>query len=132
MAISNRISIDGKQYRVLAGDYSRAVEPPKTVRPGVLGNTIVSMGPGEATRPTRAVLHVPFEPSLPWGSLLDLEAAAQKMSVSYTDHITGDASKWGSGTFDITLLKLEVLHKGGAPMPDPGYNVLVEWVRINA
>lgn len=132
MAISNRISIDGKQYRVLAGGYARAVEPPKTVRSGVLGNTIVSMGPGEAIRPTRAVLFTPFEPSGADGSLADLEAAAQKMSVSYTDHITGDTTKWGSGTFAITITRAEIVQHGDAPMPSVGYSVAVEWIRINA
>ena len=130
MAIAGKITIDGKDYKVLAGGYERGIEPPKTVRTGVLGNTIVSVGPGQAGRPVRAVLRVPFEPVAPWGSLLDLEAAALAPSVSYTDHITGDATKWGSGTFDITILNARITHIQDAPRPEPGYTVLVEWTKV--
>jgi hypothetical protein len=131
MAISNKITIDGKQYKVLAPGYRRASRPPKTVRTGVLGNTIVSMGPGAAERPVQATLLIPFEPESPFGSLADLEAAALKLSVSYTDHITGDAAKWGSGTYNITILDLaEISHVGEAPRPEPGYVVAVQWTKV--
>lgn len=131
MTISGKITIDGKDYRVLAPAYERGFEPPKTVRRGVLGNHIVSLGPGEAERVTRAVLFIPFEPSGSWGSVKDLEAAAQKAVVLYTDHITGDASKWGSGSSNITILRAEkVTHVGETPRPEPGYTVAVEWMRV--
>ena len=39
MSIAGKITIDGKDYKVLAPDYERSFEPPKTVRRGVLGNT---------------------------------------------------------------------------------------------
>lgn len=130
MAISNKITIDGKDYRVLAPGYARGSKPPKTVRDGVLGNTIVSMGPGAANRPVKARLLVPYEPAPPWGSVADLEAAAQKMSVSYTDHITDEPSKWGSGAYSITILGLEVTHVGDAPRPEPGYVVAIEWTKV--
>jgi hypothetical protein len=130
MTISNKVSIDSKDYRILAGGYVRGSKPPKTVRTGVLGNTIVSMGPGAADRPVKARLLIPFAPSSPWGSMIDLEAAAQKMSVSYTDHITGDSSKWGSGTFNITILNMELRHVQDAPRPEPGYEVDVEWMKV--
>jgi len=130
MAISNKITIDSKDYRVLAPGYARASKPPKTVRNGVLGNTIVSMGPGSADRSVKARLLIPFEPSSSWGSLNNLETAAQKMSVSYTDHITGDSSKWGSGTYNITILAMEIRHIQEAPRPEPGYEVEIEWVKV--
>ena len=130
MAITNKITIDGKQYKVLAPGYKRGSKPPKTVRAGVLGNTIVSMGPGQAERPVQAMLLVPFEPGTGWGSLADLETAALKPSVSYTDHITGDSSKWGSGTFDITILDWETMHVGEAPRPEPGYVVAIRWTKV--
>lgn len=130
MAISNRITIDGKQYKVLAPGYKRASKPPKTVRTGVLGNTIVSMGPGQAERPVQAVLFIPYEPLAPWGALSDLEAAMLKPTVSYTDHITGEPTKWGSGTYNITLIDMEVIHIGEAPRPEPGYTAAVQWVKV--
>lgn len=131
MAITNKITIDGKDYKVLAPGYERASRPPKTVRTGVLGNTIVSMGPGAAERPVNAILKVPYVAVSPWGSLVDLETASQKLSVSYTDHITGDTSKWGQGTFNITILEFKVRHMQEAPRPEPGYEVQIEWVRVN-
>lgn len=130
MTIANKITIDNKQYKVLAPGYKRGSKPPKTVRSGVLGNTIVSMGPGQAERPVQAMLLVPFEPETGWGSLADLETAALKASVSYTDHITGDSSKWGSGTFNITILEWEVVHMGEAPRPEPGYVVSIQWTKV--
>jgi hypothetical protein len=131
MTISNKITIDGKNYKMLAPGYVRASKPPKTVRAGVLGNTIVSMGPGAAERPVKALLLVPYDPTSPWGSVADLETAALKASVSYTDHITGDATKWGSGTYNITILDLaEVRHVGDAPRPEPGYVIAIEWIKV--
>lgn len=130
MAITNKITIDGKDYKVLAPDYARGSRPPKTVRAGVLGNTIVSMGPGAAERPVKARLFIAFAPVSPWGSVVDLETAMQKSSVSYTDHITGDTSKWGQGTYSITLLSMEVRHLGDAPRPENGYVVEVEWTKV--
>jgi hypothetical protein len=130
MTISNKITIDNKDYKVLAPGYSRGIRPPKTVRNGVLGNTIVSMGPGSADRHVKALLLVPFSPSSPWGSLVDLETAAQKLSVSYTDHITNDTTKWGSGTYNITILGMELRHIQEAPRPEPGYEVEIEWVKV--
>jgi hypothetical protein len=132
MAISNKITIDGKDYRVLAPEYERSLRPPKTVRTGVLGNTIVSMGPGSPERPTKAILKIPFEAVAPWGSLIDLEIAAQKMSVTYIDHITGDTTKWGQGTYSITITEASIRHTQFAPRPEPGYEVGVEWVRVNS
>lgn len=133
MAITNKITIDSKYYKVLAPNYARGSKPAKTVRRGVLGNTIVSMGPGNADRPVQALLLIPYAPTGSWGSLTDLETAAQKLSVSYTDHITDDASKWGSGTYNITILELkEIRHMGDAPRPEPGYVVAVEWMRVNS
>lgn len=128
--IAGYITIDSKQYKVLAPDYKRGAEPAKTVRRGVLGNTIVSIGPGNADRNTSAVLYIVFDPSAPWGSLANLEASAQKATVSYTDHVTGDATKWGSGTFTITITNLEVRQLKEAPRPDTGYEVYVEWVKV--
>jgi hypothetical protein len=131
MAITNKITIDSKDYKVLAGGYVRGSRPPKTVRSGVVGNTIVTVGPGAANRPVKAVLLVPYEPETGWGSLSDLETAALKASVSYTDHITGESTKWGSGTFDITILDLaEIRHVGDAPRPEPGYVVAIEWTKV--
>ena len=133
MTISNAITIDGRQYKVLAGGYVRGSKPPKTVRSGVLGNTIVSMGPGAANRPVKAILWIPFAPEAysPFGSLADLEVAVLKPSVSYTDHITDDPGRWGSGTFDITILDLaEIRHVGDAPRPEPGYVVAIEWTKV--
>lgn len=132
MAISNKITIDGKDYKVLAPDYERSLRPPKTVRAGVLGNTIVSMGPGSPERPTKAILKIPFDAVSPWGSLLDLETAAQKLSVTYVDHITGDTTKWGQGTYSITIIEASVRHTQFAPRPEPGYEVGVEWMRVNS
>ena len=130
MTISNKITIDSKDYKVLAPGYQRASRPPKTIRAGVLGNTIVSMGPGAAERPVKAMLFVPYAPSSPWGSVADLETAALKSSVSYTDHITDDAGKWGSGTYNITILEMEVVHVGEAPRPEPGYVVSIQWTKV--
>jgi hypothetical protein len=130
MTISNKIAIDGKDYKVLAGGYMRGSRPPKTVRRGVLGNTIVSMGPGSAERPVKARLWVPYAPTSPFGSLADLEVAALKFSVSYTDHITNDSSKWGSGTFNITILNMDPAHFYDAPRPEPGYIVEIEWTKV--
>jgi hypothetical protein len=134
MTISNKITIDSKDYRVLALGYVRNSKPPKTVRTSVLGNTIVSMGPGKAERASKAILLVPYDvgtsPFSSPGNLEDLEAAALKASVSYTDHITGDSSKWGSGTYDITILAMEIRHVQEAPRPEPGYEVEIEWVKV--
>ena len=130
MAISNKITIDGKDYKLLAPGYQRASKPAKTVRRGVLGNTIVTMGPGAAERPVQARLLVPYEPVPPWGSLSDLDAASLKRVVSYTDHITGEPGKWGSGTYDITILDMELMHVGEAPRPEPGYVVAVRWTKV--
>lgn len=131
MTISNKITIDSKDYKVLAPAYERSLELPKTVRRGVLGNTLVSAGPGDPDRITRAVLLVPFAPTSGWGSLSDLEASAKKLLVSYTDHITGDSSKWGSGTYNITITRVEkIAHVGEAPRPEPGYTVVIEWMKV--
>ncbi len=130
MAIANKVTIDGKYYSVLAPGYKRGSKPPKTIRTGVLGNTIVSMGPGAAERPVMARLLVPYTPATGWGSLNDLDVAALKPSVSYTDHITGDSSKWGSGTFDITIVNKEIIHIGEAPRPESGYVVAIEWTKV--
>jgi hypothetical protein len=132
MTISNKITIDGRDYKVLAGGYMRGSRPPKTVRRGVLGNTIVSMGPGSAERPVKARLWVPYAPEeySPFGSLADLEVAVLKPSVSYTDHITNDPGRWGSGTFNITILNMEIAHFYDAPRPEPGYIVEIEWTKV--
>ena len=47
VSVAGYITIDGKYYKVLAPDYKRSFEPAKTARRGVLGNTIVSIGPGK-------------------------------------------------------------------------------------
>lgn len=129
MAIGNYITIDSKYYKVLAPDYKRSFEPAKVARRGVLGNTIVSIGPGNADRNTSAVLYIAFSPATGYGSLADLQTAAEKASVSYTDHVTG-GSEWGSGTYNITILKAEVMQLKGAPRPDTGYEVYVEWIKV--
>ena len=128
--VAGYISIDGKYYKVLAPEYKRGFEPAKTARRGVLGNTIVSIGPGSAERNTGAVLFIAFTPATGYGSLADLQAAAEKASVSYTDHVTGDSSKWGSGTYNITLLKADIAQLKDAPRPDTGYEVYVEWIKV--
>jgi hypothetical protein len=95
------------------------------------------MGPGAANRPVKAILWIPYDPegypssSEPFGSLADLEVAAMKATVSYTDHITNDPGRWGSGTFEITILDLaEIRHVGDAPRPEPGYVVAIEWTKV--
>ena len=131
MTVSGKITIDGKDYRVLAPAYERSLESPKTVRRGVLGNHIISMGPGDNERVTRAVLFIPFEPTGSWGSLKDFATTAGKPTVSYTDHITNDSTKWASGTYDITITRVErITHVSESPRPEPGYTVAVEWMRI--
>lgn len=129
-SIAGYITIDGKKYKVLAPEYKRGFEPAKTARRGVLGNTIVSIGPGNAENNTSAVLYIAFAPVTGYGSLVDLQTAAEKASVSYTDHVTGDSAKWGSGTYNITILKAEVVQLKGAPRPETGYEVYVEWIKV--
>lgn len=130
MAIAGYITIDSKYYKVLASDYKRAFEPAKTIRRGVLGNTIVSIGPGYSDANTAAVLYIAFAPATGYGSIVDLQTAAEKVSVSYTDHITSDSGKWGQGTFNITILKAEIMQLKGAPRPETGYEVYVEWAKV--
>lgn len=130
MALAGKITLDGKDYRMLAPDYEREFEPPKTVRRGVLGNTLVSAGPGDPDQVTRTVLFIPYEPTGAWGSVNDLQLASKKLSVTYVDHITGDPTKWGSGSFPITIVRAKVTHVQGAPRPEPGYTVVVEWMRV--
>lgn len=129
MALAGRITINSKYYRVLAQDYGRRMEPPKTVRTGVLGNTIISRGPGASNVQTTAVLAIDYAPASGYGTLVDLQTAIEAGSVSYTDHVTG-GSEWGSGTFNIVLLDAEVFQLQGSPMPTTGYNVLVTWQKV--
>lgn len=92
--VAGYISIDGKYYKVLAPEYKRGFEPAKVVRRSVLGNTIVSIGPGNADRNTSAVLYIAFSlPATGYAKLTDLQTAAEKATVSYTDHVTG-GSEW--------------------------------------
>lgn len=128
--VAGYITIDSKYYKVLAPEYKRGFEPAKTVRRGVLGNTIVSIGPGYAEKSTSAVLYIAFAPATGYGSLIDLEDAANKAYVTYTDHVTGDSTKWGEGTYNITILKAEIMQLKGAPRPETGYEVYVEWVKV--
>ncbi len=129
MAIQSYITIDGYKYRVISSDYKRMMQPAKTVRRGVLGNTIVSIGPGNADRQTSEVLYVKYTPDSGYGSLVNLQAAMEKASVSYTDHDT-DSGKWNAGTFNITLMSAEIDHLGSSPSPLTGYTVLIEWQRV--
>lgn len=129
MAIANYVTINSKKYRILATDYGRRMEPPKVVRNGVLGNTIISRGPGVSNIQTTAVLAIDYTPATGYGTLVDLQTAVEAGSVSYTDHVTG-GSEWGSGTFNIVLLDAEVLQLQGSPMPTTGYNVLVTWQKV--
>lgn len=131
MTISGKITIDGKDYKVLAPAYERSLEPSKTVRRGVLGNTLVSAGPGDPDQVTRAVLLIPFAPTGAWGSLSDLQTSSKKLSVVYTDHITDDPTKFGAGTYTITITRIEkITHVGETPRPEPGYTVAVEWMKV--
>lgn len=129
MAIANYVTINSKKYRILATDYGRRMEPPKVVRTGVLGNTIISRGPGASNVQTTAVLAIDYAPASGYGTLVDLQTAIEAGSVSYTDHVTG-GSEWGSGTFNIVLLDAEVFQLQGSPMPTTGYNVLVTWQKV--
>lgn len=129
MAIANYVTIDGKKYRVLAPEYKRAFEPAKTVRRGVLGNSIVSLGPGSADASTSAILFIKYTPDSGDGSLVDLQTAAEKASVAYTDHVA-DPGKWGQGTFNITITKAEIVHLGNSPSPLTGYTVFVAWMKL--
>ena len=129
MAIANYVTIDGKKYRVLAPEYKRGFEPAKTVRRGVLGNSIVSIGPGNADSSTNAILYIKYAPDSGYGSLVDLQASAEKASVAYTDHVS-DSDKWGQGTFNVTILKAEIVQLGNSPSPLNGYTVYVEWVKV--
>ena len=129
MAVAGYVTINSKKYRILAQDYERDLSPPKTVRNGVLGNTIVTQGPGNADQVTQAVLAIDYTPASGYGSLTDLQTALEATSVSYTDHITGE-SVFGAGTYTITLLEMKILHVGSSPMPTTGYIVLVQWQKV--
>lgn len=129
MAISSYCSIDSKYYKMLAPDYKRGLEPAKTVRRGVLGNTIVSIGPGNADMTTSAMLYIPWTPGTGYGTVADLQTAAEKSYVSYTDHIS-ENGKFGQGTYNITILRVEVIHLGNSPSPETGYQVFVEWQKV--
>lgn len=130
MAITGYCTIDNKYYRLVVEPYNRQSMPLKTVRTGVLGNTIVSLQAGKAEETTVARLFVDYDPTGDWGSMPDIKAASEKATVSYTDHITGDATKIGSGTFNITITGLEYAHAHNSPMPSSGYHVDIEWVVV--
>jgi len=130
MALDSKITIDSKYYRVISEGYEREVIPSKTVRDGVLGNTIISIGPGTSNQPARAILFVDYTPATGYGSLVDLTTAAEKAYVSYTDHITSESTIFGSGTFNITILTFKVLLLPGATMPTTGFLAAVEWQKV--
>ena len=129
MAVAGYVTLDSKKYRLLAQDYERDLAPPKTVRNGVLGNTIVTQGPGNADMITQVALAVDYTPASGYGSLSDLQTALEAKTVSYTDNITSE-SVFGAGTYNITLLEMKVLHMGSSPMPSTGYVALLQWQKV--
>lgn len=130
MAIASYITIDNKRYRVLVEANERDAIPPKTVRSGVLGNTIISAGPGNPDEIMRFVLAIDYSPATEYGTVADLMTSANKTSVSYTDHITSESTVWGSGTFNITILMAKRLMLPQAVMPSTGFLVQVEAQKV--
>lgn len=130
MALTDYITIDSKKYRVLVDGYEREMTPPKTVRRGVLGNTIVSMGVNNSDVTTRQVLAIDYSPITDYGTISDLQSSAEKTSVTYVDHISGESTIWGQGSFNITLLSAKVLLLPQASMPASGFYVLIEWQKV--
>jgi len=130
MATASYITIDTKKYRVIVEGNERQVAPPKTVRDGVNGNTIVSIGPGSSNEIMQFVLFIDYTPETGYGTVSEIMDSAKKASVSYTDHITGEATVWGSGTFDITILAARRLMLPGATMPSTGSLVAIEAQKV--
>lgn len=130
MTIASYITIDSKKYRVITEGNERQAVPPKTVRDGVNGNTIVSVGPGSNNEMMQFVLFIDYTPETGYGTVSDIMDAANKASVSYTDHITGETTVWSSGTFDITILAARKLMLPGATMPSTGSLVAIEAQKV--
>lgn len=130
MATASYITIDSKKYRVIIEGNERQAIPPKTVRNGVNGNTIVSIGPGSNNEMMQFVLFIDYTPETGYGTVSDIMESAKKDATSYTDHITGESTVWGSGTFDITILSARKLMLPGATMPSTGSLVAIEAQRI--
>lgn len=130
MTTANYITINSKKYVVIIEGNERQAVPPKTVSDGVNGNTIVSMGPGSNNEMMQFVLFIDYTPATGYGSVADIMSAANEPSVSYTDHVTGESSVWGSGTFDITILTARKLMLPGATMPSTGSLVAIEAQKV--
>lgn len=130
MATADYITLDSKKYRVIIEGNERQAVPPKTVRDGVLGNTIVSMGPGNPNEMMQMVLFIDYSPASGFGSVADLMTSANKTSISYTDHVTSESSVWGSGTFNVTILAARKLMLPGAVMPSTGSLVALEMQKV--
>ena len=126
--MNDYIVINNKKYQVLIDSYSRTIEPQKTVESGVLGNTIVSSGPGDTNMPGGFALYIRYSPPTGYGTVEDLRLAAKERVVSFTDHLTD--STWGSGTFDITILSAEVTLISGSGDPQNGYIAMVNWQKV--
>lgn len=126
--MNDYITINSKKYQVLVDSYSRTIEPQKVVESGVLGNTIVSSGPGETNMPGGFVLYIRYTPPTGYGTVEDLRLAAKERVVSFTDHLTDGT--WGSGTFNITILSAEVTLMSGSNDPKNGYLAVVNWQKV--
>lgn len=132
ITISNKITLNNKQYHVTINPYNRQMLPPKTVRRGVTGKTLISVGEGDEDRLHELILYVSYAPSTGMGSLDDLHVAANAATVSYTDHITageGETLPWGGGVFNVTIESpLEVIQLG--PRPEAGYLVRLKMKKV--
>lgn len=126
--MNDYITINSKKYQVLVDSYNRTIEPQKVVESGVLGNTIVSSGPGETNMPGGFVLYIRYTPPTGYGTVEDLRLAAKERVVSFTDHLTDGT--WGSGTFNITILSAEVTLMSGSNDPENGYLAVVNWQKV--
>jgi hypothetical protein len=126
--MNDYIVINNKKYQVIVDSYSRSIEPQKTVESGVLGNTIVSSGPGDTNMPGGFVLYIRYSPPSGYGTVEDLRLAAKERIVSFSDHLS-DGS-WGSGTFNITILSAEINLMSGSSYPENGYLASVSWQKV--
>jgi hypothetical protein len=128
MAMNDYVLIDSKKYLVLSDSYVRSMEPQKAVENGVLGNTIVSMGPGTSKIPISLMLYIPYTPSTGYGTVTDIQTAADKISISFSDHVTSGV--WGSGTFNVTIISVSVTLLSGSQTPENGFIVAIEMTKI--
>lgn len=126
--MNDYIVINNKKYQVLTDSYTRSIEPQKTVENGILGNTIISSGPGDTNMPGGFVLYIRYAPPTGYGTVEDLRLAAKERIVSFSDHLNDGT--WGSGTFDITILSAEISFVSGSSYPDNGYIAMVNWQKV--